>query len=294
MHIQERASEIAVWSLPLWPLSLWRANAAVDCRSIDCACLDLDLSGGRIMTAFTLRNVTLGYDGHPAVHHLDGRIEDGSLTAIVGPNGSGKSTLLKGLIGFLDPLDGTIERNGFSPRDMAYLPQAAAIDASFPATVSDLVSLGLWRKRGLFGAILHDDSHDIHHALEAVGLHGFEDRAIDSLSGGQLQRVLFARVMLQDAHVILLDEPFTAIDSRTVDDLLALVHRWHGEKRTVIAVLHDYEMVRAHFPVSVLLARETVAWGPTRDALQPANLNRARIMHEAWDDHAPWCAKDVA
>jgi zinc/manganese transport system ATP-binding protein len=246
------------------------------------------------MTAFALRNVTLGYDGHPAVHHLEGRIAKGSLTAIVGPNGSGKSTLLKGLVGFLDPIDGTIERVGFKPQDIAYLPQAASLDASFPAKVSDLVGLGLWRKRGLFSSFLHDDAHDVHHALEAVGLAGFDNRPLDTLSGGQLQRALFARVMLQDARVILLDEPFTAIDQRTVEDLLSLVQRWHGERRTVVAVLHDYDMVRACFPDSVLLAREAVAWGPTRDTLKQENLARARAMHEAWDDHAPWCAKDVA
>jgi zinc/manganese transport system ATP-binding protein len=246
------------------------------------------------MTMFRLHDVTLGYDGHPAVHHLDGTIAVGSLTAVVGPNGSGKSTLLKGLAGFLEPLDGLIEREGFHPHDIAYLPQAASLEASFPAAVSDLVSLGLWRKRGLFQRFLHDDSHDIHHALEAVGLHGFEDRPIDTLSGGQLQRALFARVLLQDARVILLDEPFTAIDARTVDDLLLLVKRWHGEKRTVVAVLHDYDMVRHSFPDAVLLAREPVAWGPTPITLNDANISRARSMHEAWDEHAPWCAKDAA
>jgi zinc/manganese transport system ATP-binding protein len=253
-----------------------------------------DFDGGFIMTSFALHNVTLGYDGHPAVHHLEGSFPQGSLTAVVGPNGSGKSTLLKGLAGFLDPLDGHIDRKGFATQDIAYLPQASALDQSFPATVADLVGLGLWRKRGLFAAFLHDDAHDVEHALATVGLAGFESRSIDSLSGGQLQRALFARVMLQNASVILLDEPFTAIDAKTVTDLVQLVHRWHAEKRTVIAVLHDYDLVRAHFPDCVLMAREAVAWGTTRDCLSAANLLKARMMHEAWDDHAPWCEKDVA
>jgi zinc/manganese transport system ATP-binding protein len=246
------------------------------------------------MTAFRLTNVTLGYDGHPAVHHLDGALAKGSLTAIVGPNGSGKSTLLKGLVGILHPLEGQIVRYGFSAHDIAYLPQAAAIDASFPATVSDIAALGFWRKRGLFQRHSREDLHRLHHVLETVGLHGFADRRIDTLSGGQLQRALFARVMLQDASVILLDEPFTAIDSRTVGDLLELIHRWHGEKRTVLAVLHDYDLVKEHFPDAILLARESVAWGSAKDSLNPQNLLKARHMHEAWDDHAPWCAKDVA
>lgn len=235
-----------------------------------------------------LKDVTLGYEGHPAVHHLDGSFDAGSMTAIVGPNGSGKSTLLKGITGTLKPLGGAIEHKKFKRQDLAYLPQISEIDRSFPAVVSELVSLGLWRRRGLFAGLTGPDRHAIEHALEAVGLGGFANRPIDTLSGGQLQRSLFARVLLQDAPVILLDEPFTAIDERTVADLIALVQRWQAEQRTVIAVLHDIEMVRRVFPNTLLLAREPVAWGPTAEALKPENLLKARRMTEAWDDHAPW------
>jgi zinc/manganese transport system ATP-binding protein len=255
----------------------------------DCLYLADDLVGDR-MSAFVLHNVTLGYDGHPAVHHLEGAFARGSLTAVVGPNGSGKSTLLKGLAGFLHPLDGHIERKDLEQTDIAYLPQASALDQGFPATVADLVGLGLWRKRGFLQSVSQADRAELARCIEAVGLAGFEDRPIDTLSGGQLQRTLFARVMLQDASVILLDEPFTAIDAKTVSDLLSLVHRWHGEKRTIIAVLHDYDLVRAHFADAVLLARESVAWGPVDMALHPENLLKARRMHEAWDEDAPWCA----
>ena len=124
-------------------------------------------------------------------------------------------------------------------------------------------------------------------ALEAVGLRGFENRALHTLSGRQAQRALFARVMLQDAAVILLDEPFTAIDEKTTADLIALIQRWHGEKRTVVAVLHDIDMVRQVFPQALLMAREPVAWGDTATALAPENLLKARRMTEAWDEHAP-------
>jgi zinc/manganese transport system ATP-binding protein len=246
------------------------------------------------MPAFRLDNVTLGYDGHPAVHHLRGEVQSGSLTAVCGPNGSGKSTLLKGLIGALTPIGGRIERVGFGLRDIAYLPQAAEIDRSFPATVEDLVSLGLWRRRGLFAGFGHDDGKRLSEALAAVGLSGFRARPLDTLSGGQLQRALFARVLLQDAKVILLDEPFTAIDAKTMHDLIHLVHRWHEERRTVIAVLHDLETVRAHFPDTILLAREAVAWGRTAEALTPANLMKVTRMNEAWDEHAHWCEPAVA
>jgi len=238
--------------------------------------------------AIALRDLTLGYDGHPAVHHLDGVFADGSLTAIVGPNGSGKSTLLKGITGILKPLGGSIERGATRARQIAYLPQSAEIDRSFPATVSDLVALGHWRSRGLFGAITGPDYEAVLQALQAVGLSGFENRGLDTLSGGQAQRALFARVMLQDADVILLDEPFTAIDEKTTADLIGLVRRWHGEKRTVVAVLHDIDMVRQVFSEALLMAREPVAWGPVDEALKPENLLQARRMTEAWDEHAPW------
>ncbi len=246
------------------------------------------------MPCFRLDDVTLGYDGHPAVHHLNGDVGRGSLTAVIGPNGSGKSTLLKGLVGALKPLGGRIERVGFAAHDIAYLPQASDIDRSFPATIEDLVSLGLWRKRGLFAGLTRDDNAQLSTALDAVGLSGFRDRPLDSLSGGQLQRALFARVLLQDARVILLDEPFAAIDSRTVADLIDLVRRWHGEARTVIAVLHDIELVRRHFPHTILLTREAIAWGRTEEALHPENLLKARRMHEAWDMQADWCRQVTA
>ncbi len=239
-------------------------------------------------SAIALTDLTLGYDGHPAVHHLDGGFEHGSLTAIVGPNGSGKSTLLKGITGALRPLGGSIGRVGFDVRDIAYLPQSAEIDRSFPAVVADLVSLGFWKSRGLFGAITGNDRAALEEALQAVGLSGFARRPIDTLSGGQLQRALFARVLLQDARIILLDEPFTAIDEKTVTDLVALVRRWHGEQRTVIAVLHDLELVRRVFPQTLLLAREPIAWGDTSEALRPENVLKARRMTEAWDEYAPW------
>ncbi|MEO5808166.1 zinc ABC transporter ATP-binding protein AztA [Devosia sp.] len=240
------------------------------------------------MAAISINDLTLGYDGHPAVHHLHGRFDAGSLTAIVGPNGSGKSTLLKGITGVLKPLGGAIEHAGFGVRDIAYLPQSAEIDRSFPATVSELVSLGFWKQRGPFAALRGVDRKALDQALQAVGLAGFERRPIDTLSGGQLQRALFARVLLQDAPIILLDEPFTAIDEKTVADLIALVQRWHGEQRTVIAVLHDVEMVRRVFPQTLLLAREPIAWGDTATTLRPENLLKARQMTEAWDANAPW------
>lgn len=237
-----------------------------------------------------LDNVTLGYDRHPAVHHLDGEVRSGALMAVVGPNGAGKSTLFKGIVGALKPLSGRIDRKGTPARDIAYLPQAAEIDRSFPITVYDLVAMGLWHKRGSFGGIGHDDRDRIQTAIRAVGLTGFEQRAIGTLSGGQTQRMLFARLLLQDARVVVLDEPFTAIDAKTCADLLDLVKRWHGEGRTIIAALHDIDLVKTNFPETLLLAREKVAWGATPDVLTADNLLKARRMCEAFDEEAGECA----
>jgi zinc/manganese transport system ATP-binding protein len=235
------------------------------------------------------RDLTLGYDRHPAVHHLSGAVARGSLTAVVGPNGAGKSTLFKGVVGTLKPLAGRIDRSGVKPEDIAYLPQVAEIDRSFPINVYDMVAMGLWRNKGLFGGIGRDDRDTIESALSAVGLTGFEQRAIGTLSGGQMQRMLFARLLLQNANVIVLDEPFNAIDAKTAADLLVLIRRWHQEQRTVLAALHDLEIVKANFPEALLLAREPVAWGKTADVLTPDNLTKARHMCEAFDEQAEAC-----
>jgi zinc/manganese transport system ATP-binding protein len=239
--------------------------------------------------ALRFKNVTLGYDRHPAVHHLDGEVGTGALMAVVGPNGAGKSTLFKGIIGTLKPLAGRIERGELSPREIGYLPQAAEIDRTFPINVYDLVAMGLWRRTGPSGGIGSKARAPIEEAIAAVGLTGFEDRAIGTLSGGQMQRMLFARLLLQDARVIVLDEPFNAVDVKTSADLFDLVRRWHGEQRTVLTAMHDIDFVRANFPETLLLAREPVAWGRTANVLTPDNLLLARRMCEAFDEHASEC-----
>ncbi|HWM46129.1 MAG TPA: ABC transporter ATP-binding protein [Xanthobacteraceae bacterium] len=240
------------------------------------------------------RDVTLGYDRHPAVHHLSGVVNAGDLLAVIGPNGAGKSTLFKGMVGLITPLAGHIDLNGLRRADIAYLPQAAEIDRSFPISLYDIVAMGLWRTTGLFGGIGRAARGKIEHAISAVGLTGFEERPIGSLSVGQMQRALFARLLLQEARVIVLDEPFNAVDTKTVTDLVALVQRWHGEQRTVIAALHDLELVRRVFPSTLLLAREPVAWGATREVLTAENLLKARHMCEAFDEQAQACTADAA
>ncbi len=222
--------------------------------------------------------LTLGYGHQATLHDLHTHIPRGSLTALVGPNGAGKTTLLRAIAGELAPLRGRIDRHALR---LAWLPQRAAIDTRFPIDVRGFVAMGLWSR---IGALRPLDSHAhalLQETLAAVGLGAQQARPIGALSGGQLQRALFARLSLQDAELILLDEPFTAIDSHTTNDLLALVQRWHGEGRTVLAVLHDLDLVRRHFPDTLLIAGRQIAYGPTATTLSTANLERARRAADA-------------
>ena len=238
--------------------------------------------------AIALANVTIAYQRHPAVHHLTGAFAKGGLTALVGPNGAGKSTLLKAIVGLLPLNGGSIE---VADRDgLAFLPQVTEVDRSFPMTVREVVDLGHWRRIGAFRRLSPAMRVASAAALAEVGLAGLDDRPIASLSVGQFQRVLFARLIAADASLILLDEPFNAIDQRTVQDLMALIERWHASGRTVIAALHDLDFVRAHFPDCLLLAREPIAWGAARDVLSAANLAAARGQADGWSGDADICA----
>ena len=239
----------------------------------------------------TFDNLTVSYRQHPALHYVSAELARGSLTAVVGPNGAGKSTLLKSIMGLLPTSGGRITVAAPRAR-IAYLPQLAEIDRSFPIDLRDCVLLGCWPVQGAWGGVDAAALARVASALHAVGLEGFERRPIGSLSSGQLQRMLFARLLVQDANVILLDEPFNAIDSKTTETLLALVKQWHQQQRTVVAVLHDDTQVREHFPQTLLLARELVACGPTAQVMTGVNLRRARTMAEAWDEAAEICGVD--
>ncbi|SCM71759.1 ATPase component of Mn/Zn ABC-type transporter [uncultured Pleomorphomonas sp.] len=243
--------------------------------------------------AIRLDDLTVAYGGHPAVHHLSGSFRPGSLTAIAGANGAGKSTLVKAIMGDLRPAGGAVLFDDLDRSAIGYLPQAAEIERRFPIDVLDTVLLGAWRRCGAFGGVSRALRAAAERALAAVRLDGFGKRPIGDLSAGQFQRVLFARLMLQDAPVILLDEPFTAVDARTTADLLAIVGRWHEEGRTVIAVLHDHGQIRRHFPETLLLARQCVAWGATGEAMSPASLDRANALAERWLEDAPVCRPAV-
>ena len=222
----------------------------------------------------TLENVTLSYNRHPAVHHISGSFAPGSLTAIAGPNGAGKSTLLKAIAGIIPCDEGRILHS----ERIAYLPQATDMQRDFPCTLLHMVTTGFWHKTGGLRAITAAMKGQARTALAQVGLSGFENRDIASLSAGQFQRALFARLLIQDANLILLDEPFNAIDETTTRHLMEIIQRWHKEGRTVICVLHDFDQIRTHFPDCLLLARECIAWGPSAKTLHPENLLNARFF----------------
>lgn len=239
--------------------------------------------GGRASmnaAAVTFNNVSITYDRHVAVSGMTGCFSPGSVTAIAGPNGAGKSTLLKALMDDLPVSSGKINRGGLRRQDFGYLPQTAEIDRQFPLTVADTVMLGAWKETGGFRRLSRRSAEKGLAALHAVGLDGFGHRHIGALSSGQFQRVLFARLLLQDPTFIILDEPFAAIDAATTRDLLAIIDRWKAESRTIVAVLHDIDQVRSYFPRTLLMARELIGWGDTETVMSPANLQRARAMSE--------------
>jgi zinc/manganese transport system ATP-binding protein len=212
-----------------------------------------------------LHNVTVRYGRRVALEAVSGEFGAGSLTAVVGANGAGKTTLLAAIAGVARLAGGVV--NCAVRHRLAYLPQLAAIDRDYPLTMGELITLGGWREFGAFrspGTALRARAAV---AAETVGLTGRLGRPIGEISVGELQRALFARLMLQDAAIILLDEPFAAVDAQTVPVLFDQVTRWHQEGRTVIAVVHDLDLVRAHFPATLVLARRCLAWGATEIAL---------------------------
>lgn len=228
-----------------------------------------------------LNELTLSYNRTIAINKLTGSFKPNSLTAIVGPNGAGKSTLLKSMVGMHRPEEGEC-RCQCCQDEIAYLPQLAEVDRSFPINVLDTVLLGHWKRRGRFSRLKKNDYQEAMETIEAVGLKGFEKRSIAKLSAGQFQRVLFARIQLQNSPIILLDEPFTGMDLHTVTNLVACIKQWQAEQRTVIAVLHDLDQVREHFPNTLLIAKECIGWGETESVLTHENLT------QAWNRAAHW------
>ncbi len=227
-----------------------------------------------------LHTLMFGYPGQPPLGTLDGCFDSGSLTAIVGANGTGKSTLLKTLAGLLPPLGGHFCMAPQARRQLGYLPQLTEFDRQFPLSVNDLVLMGCVPHCGMFGRISGAWRKNALNALDTVGMAEFAQAHIGTLSGGQLQRVLFARLLVMQSPVILLDEPFTGIDAQTTRALLTVIRQLHQEGRTILAVLHDLEQVEAHFPRVLMLHPEGHRWGDCGEVL-PSTARAATPLQTA-------------
>lgn len=209
---------------------------------------------------------------------INGQFEKGSMTAILGPNGAGKSTLIKAITGVIQPSSGTVEISADLSAGIGLLPQKNDIDYTFPITVFDLLAMGAWKRVGAFKAYPSHEKDCIRDALAYVGLQHNADQLIGTLSGGQFQRALFARLIVRQPDIYVLDEPFTAVDEHTSVELMQIMLNWHSAGKTVIVVLHDAALARNVFPQTLLLAREVVAWGDTSSILTEENLQKARRL----------------
>lgn len=217
-------------------------------------------------------DLTLGYAGVPLVRSLSFQLEAGDVLAVVGHNGSGKSTLVKTLLGVIEPVDGSFEWSSGKPSTIAYLGQRTEFDARFPIRVRDLAAMGAWGDLGLLGRLGAAEHRRIDDALHRTNVAGIADLPLHVLSAGQLQRALFARTMVQNAPLILLDEPFTAIDQTTETQLLQLIDTWAGEGRALLLVLHDLSAVLRHCNKALLIGNGRARFGEPREVLTPANL----------------------
>jgi zinc/manganese transport system ATP-binding protein len=233
-----------------------------------------------------LENLSVSYPRNSVISELSCHFEAPALWAIAGPNGAGKSTLLKALLGIQKPREGNITFHSFCPCDVAYLAQQSQLDRRFPLTVGDTIAMGLFREVGVFQQYTQVQREKMQAALEQVGLSSFSQTPLQALSGGQFQRVLFARLILQDAPVIFLDEPFTGVDAQTISDLIKLLQLWVQEGRLVIAVLHDLDLVQDYFPHALLLSRHFYKWGATADVLTKENMLAALTASRSWESMA--------
>ncbi|MEP0942805.1 MAG: ABC transporter ATP-binding protein [Rhizobiaceae bacterium] len=215
----------------------------------------------------------LGYgDASPVVDDVSFDVARGDVFAVVGHNGSGKSTLIKTILGALPPRAGRLDWSAGKPRTIGYLGQQTEFDNRFPIRVRDLAAMGAWPGLGMLGRVDRDCQARVAAALERTGTADIADMPLHHLSAGQLQRALFARTIVQDAPLILLDEPFSAVDQTTEAALLSLIDEWSVEGRAVILVLHDLSAVLQHCTSALLLGNGRSLFGEPRETLKPGNL----------------------
>jgi ABC-type Mn2+/Zn2+ transport system ATPase subunit len=225
-----------------------------------------------------VRDLTVSYNRIPALHHLSFAADCGQCVALLGPNGAGKSTLLKALCGLLPIETGDIHFHGHAVRgpnrEFAYLPQRENIDWDFPATVRGLVEMGRYLRTGWWRWFASEDDAAVDEAIRLMQLDDLQHRQISALSGGQQQRTFLARALAQEAHVFLLDEPFTGLDKPNQDNLKKLLRELRDQGKLLLVSHHDLATVPEIFDQVILLNGELVAAGPLGTTFIDANIRR--------------------
>ncbi|XWN29997.1 MAG: metal ABC transporter ATP-binding protein [Devosia sp.] len=233
---------------------------------------------------FQTRNLELGYPSLTLVRRLSFTVGGGMTLAVLGANGSGKSTFVKVLLGLLAPLSGQLIWPRGRPQEVGYLAQMSEFDRRFPIRVRDLVAMGAWRGFGFRIGLDRAGQTRVATAMDAAGVLSIENQPLHTLSGGQLQRALFARVIVQDAPLILLDEPFAAVDQSTEAHLLKIIARWRSEGRAVVLVVHDLSSVLDHCSHALLLGAGMATHGNVEDVLTPERLIDQGYMSQSQAD----------
>ena len=226
-----------------------------------------------------VQGLCAAYGEAPALRDVSFTIHCGHTLALMGANGAGKSTLLNALAGLLKPTQGQMLWNGAplhrARHEIAYMPQRSEVDWAFPITVRQLVEMGRYPSVGMLGKPSAHDTAIVEKALASMRLGDLQQRQIGALSGGQQQRAFLARALAQEAHILLLDEPFTGLDAPGAESLGELLRLLAHEGRLVIASYHDVESAEKIFDKVLLLKQHVLAFGDTESALTPENLSVA-------------------
>ncbi|EGF48073.1 ABC transporter ATP-binding protein [Lacticaseibacillus rhamnosus MTCC 5462] len=226
----------------------------------------------------TVKNLTVAYADTPVFADVAVHFNAGKITGIIGPNGAGKSTLIKAILGLIKVQSGKVDFSGHTLKEVqqaiAYVEQRKDLDLTFPINVLDLVLTGTYGRLGLLKSPGKERQAALE-ALEQVGLADFTKRQISQLSGGQLQRVFVARAIVQQADIMILDEPFVGIDMKSEQEIMAILNQWRDAGKTLIVVHHDLNKVSNYFDELVVMNHGIIAEGPVEEVYTAQNIERA-------------------